>query len=576
MSKYFKLPFDPVVEPGKRKETIDIQRTELFDLRKEVMEGGDIDMEYFTKLKATYDWLRRVDRSETDVLFFTYEYFSDDRNPENEDNLIPAGSTMENAPDFHVDLCDELSDISHVKVNKRLLWGAPRGHAKSAYLSNVFPCHQAIFRLRRYVLILSESNGMSVKFIEWIADQLKYNKKLREDFGEHLSPSAKQNERDNNEGFLTKYGVLVEASSMGKRLRGKRNGSARPDLVCCDDMESQQNTNTPELREKNLHWFNSVVIPIGDPDRTAIIYMGTTVHSNGLLTSVSNRPDFESKIFSAIVEPPERADLWDRFEEILRDQSNPYRLEEAEKFYEDNQAAMDEGVQTLWSKRWSYKDLMIEKASMPSRAFNSEFLNNPIDEENQIFRIDELTYYTRQDLEEVWHRLEFFGAWDMAFGKSNRSDYNAIVILGRDKRTGQIYVVDTWAKKCPAHVALEEVVEKIKEYRPRTFAVETVQGQVDLFRQLRERLMKERVYHTKLKAVTTNRSHGKKEERIEQMEPLIFNGALIFSRNHRLLLEQLEQFPNADHDDLPDALQMALDLCSLTTKRGWHKKPQGL
>jgi predicted phage terminase large subunit-like protein len=572
----FKLPFDPVIEPGKRKDTIELQRTELFDLRKEVMDGNEIDMEYFTKLKNTYDWLRRVDRSEEDVLFFTYEYFSDDRNPRNEDNLIPAGSTMDNAPDFHVELCEELNDVSNVTINKRLLWGAPRGHAKSAFLSNVFPCHQTLFRKRRYILILSESNGMSVKFIEYIADQLKYNEKLREDFGEHLSPNAKQNERDNTEGFLTKYGTLVEASSMGKRLRGKRNGSARPDLVCCDDMESSQNTNTPELREKNLHWFNSVVIPIGDPDKTAIVYMGTTVHSAGLLTSVSNRPDFQSKIFSAIVQKPDREDLWDKFEEILRDQSNPYRLENAEEFYEENQEEMDEGVQTLWSKRWSYKNLMIEKASMPSRAFNSEFLNNPIDEDNQIFRLDELTYYTRNELEEVSHRLEFFGAWDMAFGKSNRSDYNAIVILGRDKATGQIYVVDTWAKKCAAHVALEQVLEMIKEYRPRTFAVETVQGQVDLFRQLRERLMKERIYHTKLKAVTTNRSHGKKEERIEQMEPLIFNGALLFSRNHRLLLEQLEQFPNADHDDLPDALQMALDLCSLTTKRGWHKKPKGL
>lgn len=117
--------------------------------------------------------------------------------------------------------------------------------------------------------------------------QLKFNQKLRDDFGEMLS-----------------------AASIGKQLRGKRNGSYRPDLVICDDLESSKNTNTPELREKNIHWFNSVVMPIGDPDRTTFIYMGTIVHGSGLLVSVLKRADFESRIYSAIVNPPDREDLW--------------------------------------------------------------------------------------------------------------------------------------------------------------------------------------------------------------------------------------------------------------------------
>ena len=34
----------------------------------------------------------RVNRSAYDVLFFAYEYFSDDRNPDNDNNLIPKGA----------------------------------------------------------------------------------------------------------------------------------------------------------------------------------------------------------------------------------------------------------------------------------------------------------------------------------------------------------------------------------------------------------------------------------------------------------------------------------------------------
>ena len=53
----------------------------------------------------------RINRSAYDVLFFAYEYFSDDRNPENDGNLIPAGCKLEDAPEIHVELCHMLDQI---------------------------------------------------------------------------------------------------------------------------------------------------------------------------------------------------------------------------------------------------------------------------------------------------------------------------------------------------------------------------------------------------------------------------------------------------------------------------------
>ena len=571
-----KYGFCPIMEPEKRKKMINLLSKKAQIFKQKRQEKKFVDFEDYKKTLEHLAQLKRIDRSEEDVLYFMYEYLSDDKNPDNEDNLVPRGVSIEDAPEFHRELCDILNVVSNKEVTKRVAWASPRGSAKSAYLSNCFPLHQTVFRKRKYILIISETDSMSKKFTEFVGDQLKFNNKLREDFGELLHPKASMNERDNMEGFLTTTGTLVESASMGKQLRGKRNGSSRPDLVLLDDMESQKNTNTAELREKNLHWFNSVVMPIGDPDRTAFVYMGTMVHANGLLPNVLNRADFQSKVFSAIISPPEREDLWSQFDEMLRDQENPNRLEDALQFYEENKIEMDKGVKVLWEARLPYYKLMIEKANMPSRAFSSEYLNNPIDIESQIFRTDSMTFYDVKELKEVEHRLEFYGAWDIAFGKSNRSDYNACIIVGRDRLTGIIYVVETWAEKCPAHIALERVLEIIKKYKPRTFAVETVQGQFDLFRQLRERMLKERVYFTNLKAITTNRSHGKKEDRIEQMEPLVESGAIRFKKQQRLLIEQLEHFPSGDHDDLPDALQMTLDLCSLNTRRSFHKKPKGL
>lgn len=339
-----------------------------------------------------------------------YEYFSDNRNPENDQNLIPAGTNIEDAPNFHGQLCELLDEVSNANPTARIAWAAPRGHAKSAYLSNCFPVHQIVFNKRKYILIISETDTSAKKFIEWVALQLKFNKKLREDFGEFLAPQKSLNVRDNQEAFLTTNGVLVEAASMGKQLRGKRNGSYRPDLVICDDLESAKNTNTPELREKNLYWFNSVVIPIGDPARTAFVYMGTIVHARGLLPSILARADFESMIYSAIVSPPDREDLWAEFEEIYRNPENEERQEDALAFYYQNQKEMDKGVEVLWPSRFSYAKLMMEKVNIGSRAFGSEFLNNPIDEDTQIFRPATFTYFDYADLRDSLGRPLVVGA----------------------------------------------------------------------------------------------------------------------------------------------------------------------
>lgn len=567
-----------ILDPEQRRSRMNLleERASLFEsLRAAGRLTGDQMAVYVSDLKELAR-LKRVDRSERDLLYFMYEYFSDERNPENEQNLIPAGTRIEDAPGFHQELCDILNVVSGTEITKRIAWAAPRGHAKSAYLSNCFPIHQIVFNKRKYILIISETESMAQKFIEYISLQLKFNKKLREDFGEVLSPRKQLNERDNTQAFLTATGILVQSASIGKQLRGARNGAYRPDLVILDDIESAKNTNTPELREKNLHWFNSVVMPIGDPARTAFVYMGTIVHGSGLLPSVLNRADFDSRIFAAIQHPPERQDLWERFEEMYRDQENEARLEEALAYYYEHQNEMDKGVKVLWPSRFSYCKLMMEKVNVGSRAFSSEFMNNPIDEESQIFKPSAFTYFDYAALKDERGRdlpLDYYTAWDVAMGKNKRSDFNAIVTVARDRRTGVIFVVDAWAKKCPAHEALNVGIEKMKRYRPKVFAVETVQAQYDFFRQLRERMPKERIYYTKLKGIT---SKAKKEERIESLEPLVEAGVLRFMRHMRLLIEQLEQFPSADHDDLPDALQMAVDLCGGGRRRTYYKKPSGL
>lgn len=559
------------VSVQKRLLKLKLGMDKVIDLIKKTNSAGDVETAEF--LVTKYKDLEReyrVTRSEYDVLYFAYEYFSDEMNPENENNLIPAGGRFVLAPEFHKELCGKLDELV-LKPTKKICWSVPRGHAKSGYMSNIFPVHQIVFNKRHYILIVSETESMSRKFVEWVADQLKFNAKLREDFGDLLSPNKMANEQDNQEGFVSKNNIKVQSASIGKQLRGARHGAYRPDLVILDDLESSKNTNTKELREKNLHWFNSVIMPIGDITRTSFIYMGTLVHGQGLLPHVLHRSDFDGRIYSAIVSEPERLDLWEHVDNLLRDTENPNREEQADLFYWNNKEEMDSGAVTLWNERFTYYELMKIKVNVGSKAFASEYLNKPSDDESCIFKKDYFVYYDEHKIK--YKNLDIYGFWDIAIGKSKRSDYNAIVIVGRDKFTGVLYILDAWAEKIPMHKALKIAQQKILQWNPRIFGVETVQAQYDMYRQLKENCMKAGLYKTRVLPVNPK---GKKEDRIEALEPLVENGYLRFNKGHRLLIEQLELFGSADHDDLPDALASVVEIAGKQRKRTFYRKPQGL
>jgi predicted phage terminase large subunit-like protein len=564
------LPLDVLQQLDKLELLMTRIKAQGLDAKKQGLD--DLADDCLSKFKVAQKHYRKL-RGEYDVLYFAYEYFSHSKNPENENNLIPEGVLYENAPNFHQELCGILNELEF-NPTKKIGWSVPRGHGKSAYLSNVFPVHQIVYKKRNYVLIVSETEKMAQRFVEWVGDQLKFNKKLREDFGELLSPNKQANDTDNLEGFVTYSNIKVQSASIGKQLRGARHGAYRPDLVILDDLESAKNTNTKELRDKNTHWFNSVIMPIGDITKTSYIYMGTLVHGQGLLPDVLKRSDFNGKIYSAIVSEPSHPELWEKVENILRDVDDPNRGFKAEKFYFDNKAKMDEGVVTLWNERFTYFDLINLKVNVGSKAFASEYLNKPSDEDSAIFKTDYFQYYDDKDLYygERKLNLDIYSFWDIAIGKNSRSDYNAIVTVGRDRRTGVIYVLDAWAEKIPMHKALEVAEQKIRQFKPKLFGVETVQAQYDMYRQLRDRLVVKGIYTTRVLSVNPK---GKKEDRIEQLEPLVEGGYLRFKKSQRLLIEMLQLFPSHDHDDLPDALASVVEMSGKQRKRTYYNKPKG-
>ena len=512
---------------------------------------GMTDSDYFAleqDLEAL-ESMKRVHRAEQDFLYFMYEYFSEDRNPDNPANLIPAGQRMEDAAIFHRELCDLLDAITRGESNQKVAWSVGRGHAKTAYLSNAYLCHQVVYRLQKYIVEVSQTVDVASDFIQWTAFQLKFNAKLRKDFGELMHERKAMNDVDNRNEFVTKSGTKVEAKGVQAQMRGLRHLNERPSLFLLDDLESKENTNTPELRKKNKEWFTTEMLPALTAGGLCV-YMGTIVHYDSLLNyAINDRKDFVSRNFPAILKWSKREDLWQEWQRIRR-QDSKTAAEEAQSFFEANEAAMLEETEVLWESRFSYLDLMKLKEDNGARAFNQEYLGNPIDEETQIFNPDEMTFYTLDQLPED---LEYYAGVDFAMGKE-KGDYSAIVVVGKSTND-VLYVVDTFVERVHPDILLEKVVEITLKYQLDGLAVEAQQAQ-EWFADKVEQALIAKGYpaRTRLKQI---KQRNRKELRIESLLPDIQNGNLRFSRGQRLLLEMLELYPNHNHDDAPDALHMA-------------------
>ncbi|MEC1349165.1 phage terminase large subunit [Bacillus licheniformis] len=573
-----------------RRERIDLLTERVRKLVALIKAGKatEYHIDTFRKDKAELTKLKRIHRSEVDMLYFFYEYFSEARNPGNPDNLVPTAEVdMDQAPDFHVKLSRILDSVSNKNRTARIAWAASRGHAKSAYLSNAFPVHEIVFRKRKMILIISETNAGSKKFIKWVANQLKYNLKLRDDFGVLLHEQKTRNEKDSEEAFLTTTGIKMEATSLGTQIRGFRNGSQRPDLIILDDLESRDSNNTAELRQKAKDWLNQDLMPAYDPTQTAVIFMGTLVHHDSLLNYVLNeRRDFIKNKFPAIVSMPERMDLWAEFERIYREY-DPTEEELAEmetadeekptpnaraalEYFEENREEMEKGVEVLWPSRFPITQLMLEKVNYGTKAFNTEFMNNPIDEESQLFKPETFCYY--ENIEFTPKKYDLYMGVDFAMGKE-RGDYSAVVTVAKHKSTGKIYVVDAWGDRVHPDVFLRVILNKVKIYQPSRIAAESQMAQEFFIDTLKRELQLEGYpAHSR---VTKIQQRSRKELRIEALLQIIENGTLVFNRNHTLLLEQFERYGSRWHDDLPDALEMAVSI-SKRSKSVLLNKPQFL
>jgi len=438
---------------------------------------------------------------------------------------------------LHEHLFEVLPQMAADEAGWRFLLIAPRGAAKSTHVSLIYPLWLAARGAKHYMMLISDAFEQAAALIEAIKAELEVNPRLAHDF-----PELTGQGRVWREGIIiTSNNVKIEGLGSGKKVRGRRHGPYRPDLVVLDDVENDEQVMSPHQRDKLTRWIDRAVLKLGPPDGSMdVIMAGTVLHHDAVLVRVSRRPGWRVARFRAILKWPERMDLWERWEELLLNEGEVA----ADAFFRRHRAEMEAGAVLNWPDMQPLEWLMRVRAENHA-AFEAEYQGNPISERSP-FR--DLQFWVQRN-----PRWVFFGAIDPSLGKrGGRGDPSAILVGGLDPETGVLDVVEASIRVRLPDTIIADAIALQREWRCQLWFVEAVQFQ----ELLRELLMQEAAKAGVPMPCIPVVPHADKRLRIERLQAPIAAGLIRLHPSQTTLIDQLQQWPDADHDDGPDALEM--------------------
>lgn len=446
---------------------------------------------------------------------------------------------------------------------------APRGFAKSTLVSFAELAHDVVFDREAYIVLLSAEQRLS----------LAMSRDLREQFRLSDSPLAKLFGPFQVKGGVKEWEVSVRgrppvgvlARSFGTAIRGARHPTRglRPTKVVIDDGEDKVRVRNPEQRAHQWAALTKDVLKLGRRDGGLLVtVVGTIWLQHAMLARLMDDPGWRAERWKAVIRWPKRADLWERARATWSDLTlGKHRRAAALAFYQSQKRSMDEGAELLdpaardlfalyeqiWAEGWG--------------SFLSEMQNEPVDPTTQVFfserfarcRIvgDEVEILGPRPRRVKIRDLRLFGAWDPAVGHPH-GDYASIVVVGRDE-FGYCIVLEAWMGRVAPSQQLEAAWALAERYGLRRMRVESNGFQVLVSEGL-ERSRQERIREGRFAGlqIEPEPSTTDKDLRIASMEPDVSAGVLVFSdRVPAEMFAQFDTFPNADHDDGPDAVHAA-------------------
>lgn len=337
---------------------------------------------------------------------------------------------------------------------------APRGHAKSTALTLAYTLASILFRQSKFIVIISDTESQASMFLNNIKKELTDNEDIKLLFG--VSSLSKDSETDCIIEFEDGYQARMVAKGSEQKLRGLNWSSGagsgnrkllRPDLIIGDDMENDEIVMNDQRREKFRRWFTGAVVPALDKSGKLRL-IGTILHLDSLLANYM----------------PQR---WhkDVIQDELRVKSAPNAVWLAANYRAH--PGMQDFSHVLWPAFKPAPWLKAEQQSYIkqglSDVYSQEYLNEPIDDTNALFKKSDFKALTPADLDKHVH---FYCAMDLATTKDNvKRDYSVFTVGGVTE-DNQLQIRYVFRDRIDTLEICERILQIQRIFQPLGFIIE--------------------------------------------------------------------------------------------------------
>ena len=425
--------------------------------------------------------------------------------------------------DVHYEHLEHVEIGTRHKRNKATM--AYRGEGKTSIelvLQNVY---EACYNTFQYVVINSYNSNMSTDKLRLIKEEFEMNEFIRYFYGNPIREKEYWNKQD-----LTVYGrTRFTTVSTGENPRGLLARGDRPQKIVSDDILSDVDVRSADLRAQALDWYKKALAECLATDGVLEI-LNTPLHPEDVIM----------QIFKG--DPPFHAN-WDTLK----------------------LPAMKNGKTV--DKDWKTTKELKEKAK-DEYTFQQELMCNPLKINSGMVKFDDLRAY--ETLPKI---IQASMHADTTHTGKTTSDYFACGIIGEGE-DGNFYLIDMVIEQCEVNEQAEHVINLYKRYARTGFELEDDNSKFDIVKlSYDEKANQGFGYWVKKMAVQDHALSLPIEEmkypndKVTHFKPHVphFKANRVYiPQTHKYLkifLDQLLAFPQKGvHDDAVDLVSGCLDL----------------
>lgn len=445
--------------------------------------------------------------------------------------LAPRFDGKAGIPDFHRE-CWELC----CGPEKFVAVAAPRGHAKSTAITLGYGLATLLFRERRFMLLVSDTEAQASLFLGTFKQELQDNQDLIDLFGvkkdeKGLVKFLKDTESDIIVEMDDGHTFRIIAKGSEQKLRGLIWNGSRPDIIMIDDFENDELVMNKDRRDKMKRWFKGALLPCRS-DSGIVRIVGTILHMDSLLEGMM--PNMSDRM---------------TVEEGLKIWSKRRLMWKAVKYKAHN----EDFTELLWPEKKSAQDfkMLYQEAQRDGTLdiYSQEYLNYPIDESVAFFK---RTDFQKMSPEDKKATLNYYITCDLAISSAQKADWSIFLVAGVDENK-LLHIKQVIRDRLDGREIVDTILSLQRLYNPVAIGIEQMQISQAIGPFLKEEMLATNTFPT---LVELKHMGKDKVSRARSIQARMRAKGIIFDKDadwYPNFENECLTFPRGKHDDQVDA-----------------------